>query len=209
MFLMFVGESTRRVLCGLTSPLSSVCTSLFPSPLPLFHPLTYCACILYAQLQLFVLTMTMMGVNSSHPRAIAISYVYFLFSGLSCRQYTCSSFSLTYSKSAHHSSSSFSQNRHIHHVHQRYTTKSLSSSKLLDDTNCNQIDASKKWSFALSNNAEEPKDSDDTIRRILVCGDGDLSYSAEIASELDALGIELYATVLEDEATHNKGTLAT
>ena len=151
-----------------------------------------------------------MGVNSSHPRAIAISYVYFLFSGLSsCRHYTCSSFSFTYSKSAHHSSSSFSQNRHIHHGHQRYTTKSLPSSKLLDDTNCNQIDASKKWSFALANNAEEPKDSDDTIRRILVCGDGDLSYSAEIASELDALGIELYATVLEDEATHNNGTLAT
>ena len=154
----------------------------------------------------------MMGVNSSHPRAIAISYVYFLFSGLSsCRHYTCSSFSFTYSKSAHHSSSasSFSQNRHIHHGHQRYITTSLPSSKLLDDTSCNQIDASKKWSFALANNAEEPKDSDDTIRRILVCGDGDLSYSAEIASELDALGIELYATVLEDEATHNKGTLAT
>ena len=207
MFLMlFVGESTR-VCCVRELPLSSVCTSLFRlSPL-----LAFSSAFIALRFVLFVLTMTMMGVNSSHPRAIAISYVYFLFSGLSsCRQYTCSSFSLTYSKPAHHSSSRFSQKRHIHHGHQRYTTKSLSSSKLLDDTNCNQIDASKKkWSFALANNAEEPKDSDDTIRRILVCGDGDLSYSAEIASELDALGIELYATVLEDEATHNKGTLAT
>lgn len=158
----------------------------------------------------------MMGVNSSRPRAIAISYVYLLVGGLSSRQYTCSSFFLTYSKSAHHTSRSrFSHNRHIHqhHGHQRYSTKSLSSSNLLEDTNYNQIDASKKWSFALANNVEAKDqtavENDDTIRNILVCGDGDLSYSAEIASELDTLGIELYATVLEDEETHNKGMQTT
>jgi len=83
----------------------------------------------------------------------------------------------------------------------------LSSTKLLED---NQIDASNKWSFVLANNVEDHQDQptaekDATIHNILVCGDGDLSYSAEIASELDTLGIELYATVLEDEATHNKG----
>lgn len=208
--MLFVGESTRRVLCGGTSLSASVLHFIgllyfLASSSPFFAWLGF----LSKRFILFVLTMTMMGVNSSHPRAIAISYVYFLFSGLSsCRHYTCSSFSLTYSKSAHHTSSRFSQNRHIHHGHQRHTTKSLFSPKLLDDTNCNQIDASKKkWNFALADQTTVEKD--DTIRHILVCGDGDLSYSAEIASELDALGIELYATVLEDEATHNKGTLAT
>ncbi len=59
------------------------------------------------------------------------------------------------------------------------------------------------------NKDETPDEIDATIRNILVCGDGDLSYSAEIAPELDTLGIELYATVLEDEETHNKGMLAT
>ena len=45
------------------------------------------------------------------------------------------------------------------------------------------------------------------IQNILVCGDGDLSFSADIAAELDSLGIQLFATVLEDEETHNKGML--
>ena len=45
------------------------------------------------------------------------------------------------------------------------------------------------------------------IHNILVCGDGYLSYSAKIAYELDNLGIELFATVLEDENTHNHGML--
>lgn len=54
--------------------------------------------------------------------------------------------------------------------------------------------------------AVEPRETNDNlIRNILVCGDGDLSFSAEIASELDELGIQLYATVLEDEETHNTG----
>jgi len=158
-------------------------------------------------------TEKMMVVHSSRRRAsarAAISYVYLLVSGLSSRHYTCSSFLLTYSKSAHHTIRF--GHRHIHQGHQRYSTKPLSSTKLLEDTSHNQIDASNKWSFVLANNVEAHQDQttaekDATIRNILVCGDGDLSYSAEIASELDTLGIELYATVLEDEATHNKGTL--
>lgn len=150
-----------------------------------------------------------MVVHSSRRRVsarAAISYVYLLASGLNSRHYTCSSFLLTYRKAAHHTSIRFGH-RHIHQGHQRYSTKPLSSTKLLED---NQIDASNKWSFVLANNVEDHQDQttaekDETIRNILVCGDGDLSYSAEIASELDTLGIELYATVLEDEATHNKG----
>ena len=153
-----------------------------------------------------------MVVHSSRRRVCAraaISYVYLLVSGLSSRHYTCSSFLLTYSKSAHHTSIRFGH-WHIHQGHQRYSTKPLSTTKLLEDTSHIQIDASNTWSFVLANNVEDHQDQttaekDETIRNILVCGDGDLSYSAEIASELDTLGIELYATVLEDEATHNKG----
>ena len=153
-----------------------------------------------------------MVVHSSRPRARAISYVYLLVNGLSSRQYTCSSFSLTYSNVGRFGR----QHRHINikQAHQRYSTKPLSSSKLLEDTNLNQIDASKKWNFVLADKIEEHKDeipdeNDAKIRNILVCGDGDLSYSAEIAPELDTLGIELYATVLEDESTHNTGKTET
>jgi len=42
------------------------------------------------------------------------------------------------------------------------------------------------------------------ISNILVCGDGDLSYSASIATHCSNLGISLTASVLEDEATHNR-----
>lgn len=61
---------------------------------------------------------------------------------------------------------------------------------------------SSQWSFL-------PREQHDTkmIQNILVCGDGDLSFSADIAAELDSLGIQLFATVLEDEKTHNKGML--
>lgn len=49
------------------------------------------------------------------------------------------------------------------------------------------------------------QDRSKPIRNILVCGDGDLSFSAGIAAELEILDIKLFATVLEDENTHNKG----
>lgn len=39
----------------------------------------------------------------------------------------------------------------------------------------------------------------------LVCGDGDLSYSAQISSLMNDEGVSLTATVLEDEETHNLG----
>lgn len=40
------------------------------------------------------------------------------------------------------------------------------------------------------------------IKNLLVCGDGDLSYSASIASELAMLGIRMTATVLEERDEH-------
>jgi len=157
----------------------------------------------------------MMGIHCSRPRARAISYVYLLVSGLN-RYHTCSSFFLTYSKSAHHTSNRFGHRQIIHHRHQQFSTKiatPLYNSNLLDETKHDNIDSAKKWTFVLANNAEHNDqtlvEKDARIRNILVCGDGDLSYSAEISSELDTLGIELYATVLEDEETHNKGMLAT
>lgn len=161
-------------------------------------------------------TNQMMGIYSNHPRARAISYVYLLVSGLS-RYHTCSSFFLTYSKSAHHTSNRlFGHRQIIQHIHQRHSTKTttnLYNSKLLDETKNINIESAKKWTFVLAkNNAANHDqtlvDTDARIRNILVCGDGDLSYSAEISTELDALGIELYATVLEDEETHNKGMFA-
>ena len=45
-------------------------------------------------------------------------------------------------------------------------------------------------------------ENDKRIRNILVCGDGDLSYSAAIAPQLKKLGISLTATVWEDQSTH-------
>mmetsp|Transcript_24432 Transcript_24432/g.58957 ORF Transcript_24432/g.58957 Transcript_24432/m.58957 type:complete len:241 (+) Transcript_24432:56-778(+) len=65
-----------------------------------------------------------------------------------------------------------------------------------------------KWEFAVAAAADRKhifsSEDADIIRKILVCGDGDLSYCAEIAAELDQLGIELYATVLEEEDIHNQ-----
>jgi len=64
-----------------------------------------------------------------------------------------------------------------------------------------------KWKFLQQSEYDLTNRSEDggsnMIENILVCGDGDLSFSAEISSELDMLGITLYATVLEDEETHN------
>ena len=40
------------------------------------------------------------------------------------------------------------------------------------------------------------------IKNLLVCGDGDLSFSASIAPTLNLLGVQMIATVLEDEETH-------
>lgn len=60
------------------------------------------------------------------------------------------------------------------------------------------------WEFISSsttNNDNYSLGSRRRIRNILVCGDGDLSYSATIAPNLD--NIQLVATVLETEEIHN------
>ena len=43
------------------------------------------------------------------------------------------------------------------------------------------------------------------ISNLLVCGDGDLSYSASIANQLASLNVSLTATVLENNEKHNQG----
>jgi len=65
-----------------------------------------------------------------------------------------------------------------------------------------------------SNNLEQPHHeyssywkpicslSNDTIHNILLCGDGDLSYSASISEYISQSDIELTATVLEEATTH-------
>ena len=142
--------------------------------------------------------------GGSHTRNRAISYVYLILSALQ-RYHTCSSFCLA-GLNTHHTLKNYGHHRHAF----QYTSKvrtHLHASKLLEETNVLPVDLSKKWSFVLprSDRDDSLVEKDATIRNILVCGDGDLSYSAEIASELDALGVDLYATVLEDEETHNKG----
>ena len=74
------------------------------------------------------------------------------------------------------------------------------------DVECERASAYGRWSPV-----EGDENVDDegtappkaTIRNLLVVGDGDLSYSASVSSELASLGVDLLASVLEDEATHS------
>jgi len=58
----------------------------------------------------------------------------------------------------------------------------------------NTRSGSERWNSLVGNK---------TIQSLLVCDDGDLSYSASIAPQLAELGISLTATVLEDQDTHH------
>jgi hypothetical protein len=62
-----------------------------------------------------------------------------------------------------------------------------------------------------NSNQKDADDDDDNnrslISNLLVCGDGDLSYSASIAPHLSQLGIHFIASVLEEQSMHNEGTL--
>lgn len=152
----------------------------------------------------------MMCVHSSRPLSSRVlSYMCLLTSFTDCN-------SLTNWRSVAHHASNIRCHHHRHDIINRrfnqYSTNivtSLYNSKLLDEIN--YTDIAKKWRFALAEKEDHhhhhhgSKDDAEIISNILVCGDGDLSFSAEIASELDALGIDLYASVLEDESTHNTG----
>ena len=55
---------------------------------------------------------------------------------------------------------------------------------------------------------DTPQSSTSTIGSLLICGDGDLSFSASTTDELEKLGLNevvVTSTVLEDEKTHNEG----
>ncbi|KAL7528383.1 hypothetical protein ACHAWF_002543 [Thalassiosira exigua] len=60
-----------------------------------------------------------------------------------------------------------------------------------------------RWEFAAA--YDDGDDERRSIRTLLVCGDGDLSHSAEISSELERGGIRMIATVLEEEDVHGRG----
>lgn len=78
---------------------------------------------------------------------------------------------------------------------------------------CDESTIASEWKFvSTANDHDHSTSSPDQehppntfIKNILVCGDGDLSYCASIAPELERLNIELYATVLEVEEHHNRG----
>lgn len=55
------------------------------------------------------------------------------------------------------------------------------------------------------NNAVTLQEKWKDVSKVLVCGDGDLSYSAWLADQLAELGVSLTATVLETEQVHNNG----
>jgi len=82
------------------------------------------------------------------------------------------------------------------------TTVTFSNSNHDDEITTTPISAS-KWELATICDSDDGTDTN-LIRNLLVCGDGDLSYCAEIAPELNNLGIELVATVLEEEEIHNQ-----
>jgi hypothetical protein len=91
-----------------------------------------------------------------------------------------------------------------------------------DDDDGGGVASSGDWEFVTDGDDDDDDDDDEDvvsppgrrrrrrmrrIRNILVCGDGDLSYSAGIASELESRDVRLVATVLEDEDVHNRGEL--
>eukprot|EP00551_Chaetoceros_affinis_P012279 CAMPEP_0203668772 /NCGR_PEP_ID=MMETSP0090-20130426/5322_1 /ASSEMBLY_ACC=CAM_ASM_001088 /TAXON_ID=426623 /ORGANISM="Chaetoceros affinis, Strain CCMP159" /LENGTH=460 /DNA_ID=CAMNT_0050533301 /DNA_START=59 /DNA_END=1441 /DNA_ORIENTATION=- len=47
-------------------------------------------------------------------------------------------------------------------------------------------------------------DKSDTIKNLLVCGDGDLSFSADNAQSLNEANVNLIATVLEEQSVHEE-----
>ena len=89
-----------------------------------------------------------------------------------------------------------------YHGRRRHITSSINQLNLSSDTKSisSPSPTKKKWEFVATD------DSGSLIKNILVCGDGDLSYTANVAKELSNIDedIKLFATVLEDEETHNK-----
>jgi len=163
-----------------------------------------------------------MGVITIYPRSSrALPYAYFLFVGLSHNFSCCRAFISLSPKPAAPMLSNclFHGRRQLSHPKvfqncynrgiRRITTvghyATTQSNEECATSNDTPIDASSKWEFAATNIATSEDDPTvKSIRNILVCGDGDLSYSAEMAPKLDRMGIELIATVLEDEDTHNQ-----
>ena len=76
-------------------------------------------------------------------------------------------------------------------------------------------DSYQQWMSALQPQSKESnvdsdyeKEKPTTIQNLLICGDGDLSFSSYVTSELSELSLDhigVTATVLEDEATHREG----
>ena len=64
------------------------------------------------------------------------------------------------------------------------------------------IDDTSQWYFAASH---DTGGNTNHIRSMLVVGDGDLSYCAEIAPTLEKMGVSLTASVLERKETHTQG----
>ena len=67
----------------------------------------------------------------------------------------------------------------------------------------NDDSASFQWLPARYKKSTSPEKR--LISNLLVCGDGDLSFSASIAPQLSSLGIRFTASVLEEQSVHHEG----
>jgi len=117
------------------------------------------------------------------------------------RQFQCQRRHITSITQLPLSSGSWKQLQFCHyHGRRRHITSSITQLNLSSDTKSISSPTKNKWEFVATD------DSGSLIKNILVCGDGDLSYTANVAKELSDVdeGIKLFATVLEDEETHNK-----
>lgn len=67
------------------------------------------------------------------------------------------------------------------------------------------LSASQRLRLRASARAAHTDTNTHDASNVLVCGDGDLSYSAWLAPQLAEAGVTLTATVLETQDVHNKG----
>ena len=161
----------------------------------------------HAEVQMACTSDKMMSALIIHRSSKSVlPYACFLFYGLSFSRnlnFSCRAFSQS-TRLSHHSRLSNGlcgkrcrwMHRPQHHGEGRRYANNLF---VRYATAKSSEEESSKWEFHDDNNR-----SSNLIRNILVVGDGDLSYSSEIASELNQLSINLYATVLEAEDVHKQ-----
>jgi len=108
------------------------------------------------------------------------------------------------------------ENQPSSRIHARSITRRLSQNEVMNTINVSSksYELIQKWlplkEMKSQLNNQNPIEPKSTIENILICGDGDLSFSASVIEELYELKlhhIKVTGTVLEEEETHNEGTV--